>query len=142
MSELQDFRSAFSLEGKSALVTGGSRGLGLHVATGFLLSGCSHVVITARRLDGEHGIDQAVAKLNCLSGIRGRAIGIAANVAESRDIVRLVEDVKAIVGEKGLDILLCNAGAAWGSRFEEAPPSGSIKILDLNVRGVFELAQK
>lgn len=142
MSQLRNFDTAFSLEGKTAVVTGGSRGLGLHMATAFLRSGCSHVIVTARKLEGEQGIAQAVDKLNRLPGIRGKATGIAANVADSKDIVRLVGEVKDIVGSKGLNILVCNAGAAWGSRFEDAPPSSSVKILDLNVRGVFELAQK
>jgi NAD(P)-dependent dehydrogenase (short-subunit alcohol dehydrogenase family) len=142
MSELKNFESLFSLEGKTAVVTGGSRGLGLHMATAFLRAGCSTVVITARKRDGDGGIDQAVERLNALPGIRGKAVGIAANVADSDDIVRFVGLVKDIVGAKGLDILVCNAGAAWGSRFEDAPPSSSKKILDLNVRGVFELVQK
>ncbi|KAL2755689.1 hypothetical protein ACRALDRAFT_1076796 [Sodiomyces alcalophilus JCM 7366] len=142
MSELRNFDKAFTLEGKTAVVTGGSRGLGLHMATAFLRSGCSHVIITARKLEGEQGILQAVDKLNRLPGIRGKAIGIAANVGDSDAIVRLVGEVKEIVGSKGLNILVCNAGAAWGSRFEDAPPHSSVKILDLNVRGVFELAQK
>jgi NAD(P)-dependent dehydrogenase (short-subunit alcohol dehydrogenase family) len=142
MSHLPNFKSLFSLEGKTAVVTGGSRGLGLHMATAFLQAGCSLVVVTARKLQGEQGIDQAVKRLNALPGIRGRAVGLAANVASSDDIVRLVGEVKDLVGSKGLNILVCNAGAAWGSRFEDAPPSSSVKILDLNARGVFELAQK
>lgn len=142
MSQLSNFESIFSLHGKTALVTGGSRGLGLHMATAFLRSGCSLVIVTARKREGAQGIDQAVEKLNALTGIQGRAVGIAANVASSDDIVHLVGEVKGLVGEKGLNILVCNAGAAWGSRFEDAPPSSSVKILDLNVRGVFELVQK
>ncbi|KFH46221.1 Rhamnolipids biosynthesis 3-oxoacyl-[acyl-carrier-protein] reductase-like protein [Hapsidospora chrysogenum ATCC 11550] len=112
------------------------------MATAFLRAGASLVVITARKREGENGIDQAVEKLNALQGIQGKAVGIAANVANSDDIVRLVGEVKGLVGSKGLNILVCNAGAAWGSRFEDAPPSSSVKILDLNVRGVFELVQK
>lgn len=142
MSELKNFDSIFSLKGKTALITGGSRGLGLHMATAFLRSGCSLVIITARKREGVNGIDQAVEKLNALEGINGKAVGIAANVANSEDIVRLVGEMSNLVGKKGLDILVCNAGAAWGSRFEDAPPSSSVKILDLNVRGVFELVQK
>jgi NAD(P)-dependent dehydrogenase (short-subunit alcohol dehydrogenase family) len=142
MSQLNNFDSLFSLQGKTALVTGGSRGLGLHMATAFLRAGASLVIITARKREGENGIDQAVEKLNALQGIQGKAVGIAANVANSDDIVRLVGEVKGLVGSKGLNILVCNAGAAWGSRFEDAPPSSSVKILDLNVRGVFELVQK
>lgn len=142
MSNLANYENIFSLQGKTALVTGGSRGLGLHMATAFLRSGCSLVVITARKREGEQGIDQAVEKLNALPGIRGKAVGIAANVASSEDIVRLVGEVKGLVGKAGLSIVVCNAGAAWGSKFEDAPPSSSVKILDLNVRGVFELVQK
>ncbi|KAF4966982.1 hypothetical protein FZEAL_10590 [Fusarium zealandicum] len=142
MSQLTNFDTMFSLEGKSALVTGGSRGLGLHMATAFLHSGCSLVIITARKRQGEQGLDQAVQRLNSLPGIRGKAIGIAANVADSDGIVRLTAEVEQHLGNRGLSILVCNAGAAWGSRFEDAPPSSSIKILDLNVRGVFELVQK
>ncbi|KAK0385085.1 hypothetical protein NLU13_7563 [Sarocladium strictum] len=142
MSQLQNFETIFRLDGKTALVTGGSRGLGLHMATALLRSGCSHVIITARKREGEQGIDQAVEKLNRLPGIKGRAVGIAANVGDSDAIVRLVEQVKDVVGGKGLNILVCNAGAAWGSRFEDAPPHSSVKILDLNVRGIFELVQK
>ncbi|KAF4472643.1 rhamnolipids biosynthesis 3-oxoacyl-(acyl-carrier-) reductase [Fusarium albosuccineum] len=142
MSQFTDFDTIFSLRGKTALVTGGSRGLGLHMATAFLRSGCSLVIITARKREGEQGIDQAVEKLNNLPGIKGKAVGLAANVASSDDITRLVSEVKQQLDNRGLDILVCNAGAAWGSRFEDAPPSTSIKILDLNVRGVFELVQK
>ncbi|CAG9943091.1 unnamed protein product [Clonostachys rosea f. rosea IK726] len=142
MSDLKNYDSIFSLAGKTALVTGGSRGLGLHMASAFLLSGCSLVIITARKREGPNGIDQAVEKLNALPGIRGKAVGIAANVASSEDIVRLVGEVDGLVGARGLSILVCNAGAAWGSKFEDAPPSSSVKILDLNVRGVFELTQK
>ncbi|KAH8655201.1 rhamnolipids biosynthesis 3-oxoacyl-reductase [Xylariales sp. PMI_506] len=142
MSQLRNFDTVFSLEGKTAVVTGGSRGLGLHVATAFLRAGCSLVIVTARKLEGAQGISQAVEKLNALPGIRGRAVGLAANVANSKDIVRFVSEVDELVGAKGLNILVCNAGAAWGSKFEDAPPESSTKILDLNVRGVFELTQK
>lgn len=98
------------------------------------------MIISARKSAGPEGIDQAVAKLNALPGIKGTAVGIAANVADSRDIERLVQVIGRDYGK--LDILVANAGATWGSRFEDAPEASSIKILDLNVRGVFTLAQK
>ena len=140
MSELKNFSSLFTLPNKIALITGGSRGIGLHTATGLLLAGCSTVIITARRASGKDGIDQAMTKLNALPGITGKAVGIAANCADKEDIERLAKWVKERYGK--LDILVANAGASWGSSFEEAPDEASRKILDLNVRGIFHLAQK
>jgi NAD(P)-dependent dehydrogenase (short-subunit alcohol dehydrogenase family) len=68
-------------------------------------------------------------------------VGIAANVADTDEIVALVEKIRKAQGEK-LDILVANAGTTWGSRFEDAPEASSVKILDLNVRGVFNLVQR
>lgn len=96
--------------------------------------------ITARKAGGEQGIDQAVEKLNKLSGINGSAVGIPANVSSEKEIIRLVDEITNNEGK--LDILVANAGATWGSTFEDAPDHASAKILDLNVRGVFLLAQK
>ncbi|KAF2669326.1 NAD(P)-binding protein [Microthyrium microscopicum] len=139
MSEIRDFQSMFRLDGKIALVTGGSRGLGLHTATAFLLAGAKKVFITARKLEGAEGINQAVEKLNKLANIKGTAVGIAANVAQTDQIEKLVAKVKET--EDHLDILVCNAGATWGGPFEPTPDSSTIKVLDLNVRGVFNLAR-
>lgn len=98
--------------------------------------------ISARKSGGEQGIDQAVEKLNklCSSrGLKGQAIGAPANVAQEDDIKRLVQEVKK--HESKLDILVANAGATWGGPFEPTPDWSSQKILDLNVRGVFNLAR-
>jgi len=140
MSDLKNFDRMFRLDGKVALVTGGSRGLGLHTATAFLLAGCSKVIISARKNAGPQGIDQAVEKLNAIPNISGKAIGIAANVADTKDIERLVSEVEKVTGGK-LDILVCNAGATWGGPFLPTPDWSSQKVLDLNVRGVFNLAR-
>jgi len=118
----------------------GSRGLGLHTATAFLRAGAKKVIISARKAEGPQGIDQAVEKLNRLPGVKGNAVGIAANVSNEAEIVRLVKEIEKTEGK--LDILVANAGATWGSKFEDAPDHASAKILDLNVRGVFLLAQK
>lgn len=138
MSELKNFDKLFSLEGKTALVTGGSRGLGLHTATAFLKAGARKVFICARKAEGAQGINQAVERLNKL-GCKGEAVGIPANVAEEAGIKQLVEEVKKT--ESKLDILIANAGATWGGPFEPTPDSSSAKVLDLNVRGVFNLVR-
>ncbi|KAL4892202.1 hypothetical protein BDV59DRAFT_202726 [Aspergillus ambiguus] len=136
MSDLTNFPNYFNLAGKVALVTGGSRGLGLHAATAFLRAGAKTVFITARK---QKGVDEAVNELNKLPGISGRAIGIAANVADNEEIQRLVDQVKEY--EPKLHILVANAGATWGGPFEPTPDWASQKVLDLNVRGVFNLAR-
>lgn len=120
--------------------TAGSRGLGLHTATAFLLAGAKTVIVTARKAGGEQGIDQAVDKLNKLPNVKGKAIGIPANASSEAEILKLVKKIEELEGR--LDILVANAGATWGSRFEDAPDHSSTKILDLNVKGVFLLAQK
>lgn len=77
-------------------------------------------------------------KLNKLS-VSGEVVGIAANVADTVDIERLVKKVQET--EDSLDILVCNAGATWGGPFDPTPDWSSKKVLDLNVRGVFNLAR-
>jgi len=67
-------------------------------------------------------------------------VGIPANVSNEAEIMRLAKRIEQ--EEEKLDILVANAGATWGSTFEDAPDQASEKILNLNVRGVFLLAQK
>lgn len=77
--------------------------------------------------------------MNKIPNIRGRAVGIPANVAAVEEIERLVGEVKKY--ESKLDILVANAGATWGGPFEPTPDWSSQKVLDLNVRGVFNLVR-
>jgi len=139
MSELRNFNNLFSLDGKVAIVTGGSRGLGLHTATAFLLAGAALVIVSARKAGGDQGIDQAVRRLNALPNIKGKAIGIAADVGKREAVEKLLEEVKRHTDK--LDILVANAGATWGGPFETTPDWSSAKILDLNVRGIFNMVQ-
>ena len=102
------------------------------------------MIITARQAEGtskRQGINDAVRQLNALPNIKGSAVGIAANVASNEDIVRLVEAFKEEEPDCKLHILVANAGATWGGPFEPTPDWSSQKILDLNVRGVFNLAR-
>jgi NAD(P)-dependent dehydrogenase (short-subunit alcohol dehydrogenase family) len=121
------------------LTRSGSRGLGLHTATAFLLQGAKLVIVTARKAGGEQGIDQAVVKLNALPGISGKAIGIPCDAGKREELVKFMERVKQHTDH--IDILVANAGATWGGPFETTPDWSSAKVLDLNVRGIFNIVQ-
>lgn len=78
-------------------------------------------------------------RLNALPGIKGRAVGIAADVGKREEVTKLVEAVKHHTDH--VDILVANAGATWGGPFETTPDWSSAKVLDLNVRGIFNMVQ-
>jgi gluconate 5-dehydrogenase len=122
----------FDLKGRTALVTGGSRGLGLQIAHALGEAGAK-VVLSARK-EGE--LEEAVAELQS-AGIDAR--WIAADCAKEEDIRRLADQTLERVGD--VDILVNNAGAAWGAPAEDYPVEGWDKVMDLNVRGYFILAQ-
>jgi len=137
--ELHDFGSIFSLEGKVAVVTGGSRGLGLNVASGFLQAGCSKVYITSRKAKA---CEEAVAALNALPNKRPGAVAISVPADSSKvsEIERLAAEVAKTTDH--VDILFANAGATWGAPFETHPESAFSKVMDLNVKSVFYTVQK
>ncbi|KAL4934329.1 oxidoreductase, short-chain dehydrogenase/reductase family [Aspergillus undulatus] len=136
---LQNFSSIFSLEGKVAVVTGGSRGLGLYAASGFLQAGCSKVYITSRKATA---CDEAVAALNALPNLRpgARAISVPADSSKISEVERLVAEVSKTTDH--VDILFANAGATWGEQFENFPETAFDKVMDLNVKSVFFTIQK
>ncbi|GES59366.1 oxidoreductase, short-chain dehydrogenase/reductase family [Aspergillus terreus] len=136
---LNNFDSIFSLDGKVAVVTGGSRGLGLHAASGLLQAGCSKVYITSRKAEA---CEEAVAALNALPNKRpgAKAISVPADNARMEDLDRLVEEVKKTTDH--VDILFANAGATWGEKFDTYPEKMFSKVMDLNVKSVFYLVQK
>jgi len=121
-----DVRELFSLGDRVAVVTGGSRGLGLAMARALGAAG-ARVVIAARR--GEW-LDRAAAAL-ATAGIEARAYVCDVAVPEQCD--RLIRDTLADLGR--LDILVNNAGASWGAPFEEMPLDRWRRVLDTNVTG-------
>ena len=74
-------------------------------------------------------------------GVTGHAIGIVADVSQTSEIERLVAQVRSQHGVEHLDVLVANAGATWGGPFEPTPDSSNVKVLDTNVRGVFNLVR-
>jgi NAD(P)-dependent dehydrogenase (short-subunit alcohol dehydrogenase family) len=122
----------FDVEGKVALVTGGSRGLGYGMARALGHAGAT-VVITARK-DGE--LQEAVESLRS-EGIDVR--GIAADVGKAEGAVGLVEDV--LSGCDRIDVLINNAGATWGAPAEEYTQQAWQKVVDVNLTGTWALTQ-
>lgn len=122
----------FNLEGKTALVTGGSRGLGLQLA--FALGEAGARIMLSSRKAGD--LEEAVADLQA-AGIDAR--WIAADCAREEDIRRLADQTIERMGD--IDILVNNAGAAWGAPAEDHPVEGWDKVMNLNVRGYFILSQ-
>ncbi|MFD1709205.1 SDR family oxidoreductase [Ottowia sp. GY511] len=123
----------FDLKGKTALVTGGSRGLGLQMAQALGEAG-ARVMISARKADE---LESAVADLQA-AGIDAR--WIAADAAQEADIHRLADETLERMGD--VDILVNNAGAAWGAPAEDHPTEAWDKVMNLNVRGYFLLSQR
>ena len=129
---LMDTTTLFSLEGRSALVTGGSRGIGKMIAEGLLRQG-ARVYITARKAEA---CDEAARELSAI----GPCVSLPVDVSTTEGIDELVKAYSA--HEKSLDILVNNAGAAWGAGFDEFPESGWDKVMDVNVKAPFFLTQQ
>lgn len=134
--KLDNFKGIFSLDGKVAVVTGGSRGLGLHAASGLIQAGCSKVFITSRKAAA---CEEACAALNALP-FSGKAISVPADIAKPSEVERLVAEVAKHTDH--VDILFANAGASWGASFDKTPENTFNKVMDLNVKSVFLCVQK
>jgi len=123
----------FDLTGRTALVTGGGRGIGESLALGLAEAGAD-VVIASRKLDACKRVAEIIEKQG------RRAWALAADVSKLEDIERLVDDVLARV--KRLDILVNNAAFAWGAPMLEHTPKAWDRVFDLNLRGLFFLSQR
>jgi gluconate 5-dehydrogenase len=125
-------RTLFDLSGKTALVTGGSRGLGLQIAEALGEAG-ARVMLTSRKAGD---LEESMAQLK---GRGIEAIWIAADASQPSEIVRVAEDAMARLGH--VDILVNNAGATWGAAAEDHPLEAWDKVMNLNIRSVFLMSQ-
>ena len=127
-----DLEHLFGLSGKTALVTGGTRGIGLMIARGLLQAGAS-VVVSSRKADA---CEQAVAVLSEFGEVRA----VAADLSQQEECKRLAADV--LSHTDSLDILVNNAGATWGEPLETFPAAAWDRVLDLNVKSPFWMVQE
>jgi NAD(P)-dependent dehydrogenase (short-subunit alcohol dehydrogenase family) len=121
----------FSVRGKKAIVTGGTRGIGYMIAQGLLEAG-AEVFITSRKADA---CEQAAAELGKLGTVRA----FARDLSKESECRLFVEDVEKLTDS--IDILVNNAGASWGAPIADYPESGWDRVMDLNVKGLFNVTR-
>ncbi len=126
-----DTATLFDLGGRTALVTGGSRGIGRMIAEGFLQAGAT-VYISSRKAGA---CERTAAELSAA----GPCHALPANIADDADRARLAGALAERIPR--LDVLVNNAGAAWGAPYDEFPESGFRKVLELNVTALFFLTR-
>ncbi len=126
-------RDLFDLSGRTAIVTGGGRGIGRHLSIGLAEAG-ARVVAVSRKLEA----CEAVAARIRDDG--GDALALACDVASPEQVDRLVAEVIERCGQ--IDVLVNNAGMVWSAPTLEYPLEGWDRVFDLNVRGLFYLSQQ
>jgi NAD(P)-dependent dehydrogenase (short-subunit alcohol dehydrogenase family) len=124
--------SLFSVKGKIALITGGSRGIGLMIARGFLESGAK-VYISSRKKDVCDSVARELSKV-------GECISVPADVSTLEGCRHLATEIAA--SERQLHILVNNAGAGWGAPLADYPEAGWDKVIDTNVKSTFFLTRE
>ena len=124
-------KNLFSIEGKVALVTGGSQGIGLMIARGLVENGAT-VYINSRKAAA---CEEAVEELSRV----GTCHALPGDISTEAEIKRVVSELGS--REKALHILVNNAGAAWGAPLDEYPDAAWDKVLGLNVKAVFSLSR-
>jgi len=121
----------FSIEGKTALVTGGGRGIGEMIARGFVEAGV-RVYISSRKAETIDGLAAELSKV-------GTCVALPANLSTEEECRRLADEVAGREGS--LNILVNNAGATWGAPMADFDDAAWNRVLDLNVKGLFHLTR-
>jgi len=123
----------FSVKGKTALVTGGSRGIGFMIAGEFLRAGLARVYICARKAEA---CDAAARELSAL----GDCVSVPADVGDLEGVEKVARAIEE--RESKLAILVNNAGTAWGADVDSYPMEQVDRVLQVNVRSVFHMTQR
>ena len=121
-----DMKSLFNMEGKVAVVTGGSRGIGAMIARGFVENGVK-TYITARR---EEELQATAGELSAF----GQCIAIPSDLSNMEGVAAFAQAV--MTGDSAVHVLVNNAGATWGAPIEEFPEQGWDKTMTLNVKSM------
>lgn len=129
---MTDVNDLFSVAGKTAVVTGGTRGIGEMIANGFIELGAK-VYITSRKAEACAAIQEKL-------GARGFCEAVSFDLAERSGIDAFTAYLKE--RESSIDVLVNNAGASWGEPLESYPEAGWDRVMDLNVKSVFFLTQQ
>jgi NAD(P)-dependent dehydrogenase (short-subunit alcohol dehydrogenase family) len=122
----------FRLDGKTALVTGGGRGLGQYMAGALSDAGAS-VVLCSRK---KEALEEVKAEIE---GRGGKALALACDVTDPEDVDKVVAETEEAFG--AIDVLVNNSGATWGAPVEEMPLEKFDQVVQVNVRGTFLMAQ-
>ena len=121
----------FSIRGKTAVITGGTRGIGLMIAEAYVRAGVK-VYVSSRKADVCAEVASRLSEI-------GECIGIPADLSTEAECRRLAEEIMA--REPRLDILVNNAGANWGAPLEDSDDAAWDRVLAVNVKGVFHLTR-
>ncbi len=135
MSESLDIKLLYSIEGKTALVTGGASGIGRMISESLAFAGAK-VLIASRNLEA---CEAAASEIN-KKDYTGSAVAFAGDVATKDGLVALADKVRGHA--KKLDILVNNAGTTWGDRFDAFPYEAWNKVLSINLSAPFRLIQE
>jgi len=126
-----NIQELFGVKDKVVVITGGSRGIGLMIARGFVTNGAK-VYISSRTKEVCEAVADELSKA-------GTCISIPADMSTSEGRESLINEITQ--REDKLDVLVNNAGTAWGSSFEDHPEKGYDRVMDLNVKSMFFLTQ-
>jgi len=122
----------FRLDGKTAIITGGGRGLGEYMANALADVG-AHVVVCSRKLEACEGVKQEIEAHG------GKALAFACDITKPSDVAHVVSETEQTFG--AIDILVNNSGATWGTPPEDMPLEQFERVVDINVKGTFIMSQ-